>query len=437
MARIFVSYSRKDADFARKLAKSLSDLGADVWIDVEDIPAGLKWSSAIQQGLQTSEAMIVVISPDSMASTNVEDEWQYYLDQKKPLIPVLFNPADLHFQLSRIQYIDFHNQYYEMAFEQLRTQLQLKGINLNPVAEQASVSAQQRLPKQAARQVKTWMIGAAGAAVLLVIVALGIVLSGNLGQQTVSTDIPMNAPTDADTPPAPTDAPTNSPTDTAEMITRNADWTPVIADYEGVQMVVVPAGCFMMGENGEGGQQCFNEPFLIDVYEVTNQQYGSEGDFSGDNRPRDSLTWFEARDFCLSRDTRLPTEAEWEYAARGPDGLIYPWGNNFAADNVVFGDNSDEQSAEVGSKPEGISWVGAMDMSGNLREWTSSIYQDYPYDPDDGRENDSDDTSARVLRGGAWFNNEFEVSAAWRAGDPPAAGAFNHFGFRCAVTIGD
>ena len=83
MARLFISYSRNDEEFARQLATSLSEMGADVWIDIEDIPAGMKWSRAIQEGLDSGQLLIVIISPDSMDSRNVEDEWQYYLDNNK------------------------------------------------------------------------------------------------------------------------------------------------------------------------------------------------------------------------------------------------------------------------------------------------------------------------------------------------------------------
>lgn len=133
MARIFISYSRQYELFARELAASLSNLGADVWIDVEDIPAGMKWSSAIQQGLDICDVMLVVITPESMASRNVEDEWQYYLDEKKPIIPILLEPTKVHFQLSRIQYIDFKNQPYDKAFVRLHNELSFKGIVLNPI----------------------------------------------------------------------------------------------------------------------------------------------------------------------------------------------------------------------------------------------------------------------------------------------------------------
>lgn len=140
MSSIFVSYSRSDEAFARKLGRALSDAGLDVWIDVEDIPAGMKWSSAIQHGLDNANLMIVIISPTSMESRNVEDEWQYYLDNNKPIIPVLLEPAKIHFQLARIQYIDFHRQDFDSAYNRLVVELRSKGINISapqqPIAPQ-------------------------------------------------------------------------------------------------------------------------------------------------------------------------------------------------------------------------------------------------------------------------------------------------------------
>lgn len=122
--RIFISYSRKDEVFARKLATSVSDAGADVWIDMQDIPAGMKWSRAVQEGLNICDVMLVIISPTSMVSTNVEDEWQHYLDKRKPIIPVRWLPADVHFQLNRIQFVDFYQQDYGDAFRHLWAELE-------------------------------------------------------------------------------------------------------------------------------------------------------------------------------------------------------------------------------------------------------------------------------------------------------------------------
>ncbi|MBL8147573.1 MAG: TIR domain-containing protein [Anaerolineae bacterium] len=169
MPSVFISYSRKDERFARQLATALSNRGYDVWIDVEDIPAGMKWSSAIQQGLDSANVMVVVISPDSMVSTNVEDEWQYFLDQRKPVVPILLREAKVHFQLSRIQYIDFMRQPFEMAFTELAAEFAAKQMTPGtPVPPPpAAASSLQRIPNW------TWAAGAVGlAALLLMLIAL-------------------------------------------------------------------------------------------------------------------------------------------------------------------------------------------------------------------------------------------------------------------------
>lgn len=227
------------------------------------------------------------------------------------------------------------------------------------------------------------------------------------------------------------------PPPTAAPVTRNADWTPVTQTFDGVEMVEVPAGCFMMGnEDGRRDEKpvtevCFSAPYWIDRTEVTNQQYGSPGNFAGDNHPRENLTWLEARDFCTKRGGRLPTEAEWEYAARGPDGLMYPWGNELVEDNLVFDRNSNNQTADVGSKPAGVSWVGALDMAGNAWEWVSSIYKAYPYSANDGREDAADSTSRRAYRGGTGSYIDFAAGATTRFREKPDERNW-FLGFRCA-----
>lgn len=228
----------------------------------------------------------------------------------------------------------------------------------------------------------------------------------------------------------------------ATAVTENAAWTPVTETFDGVAMVQVPAGCFMMGnEAGRRDERpahaiCFDAPFWIDRTEVTNAQYGSPGAFEGDDVARGNLTWFEARDHCLSRGARLPTEAEWEYAARGPDNLIYPWGNELVEENLVFERNSNNTIAPVGSRPAGVSWVGALDMAGNVWEWVSSIYRPYPYTARDGREDLDDSTSSRVYRGGIGSYIDFAASAPIRfQGVPDTRDWF--IGFRCARDAGE
>ncbi|HEX2620401.1 MAG TPA: SUMF1/EgtB/PvdO family nonheme iron enzyme [Phototrophicaceae bacterium] len=239
---------------------------------------------------------------------------------------------------------------------------------------------------------------------------------------------------------------------TVTQATVLAEWEPVTQEFEDeVSMVEVPAGCFYLGSfaytsANPVNEVCFHHPFWIDKFEVTNGQFNrlngeaASGAFTGAQQPRDSITWVEARKFCKNqRHARLPTEAEWEYAAGGPNSPAYPFGNTFDSDKVVYSENSNGHSADVGSRPGGASWVGALDMSGNLWEWTNSIYNQenfpYPYQTDDGRENSDSLDFARVLRGGSWVNaNSGNLRIANRLADLSDLPAIQHnvVGFRCA-----
>lgn len=256
-----------------------------------------------------------------------------------------------------------------------------------------------------------------------------------------NTATPTHTATATKTPTRPP-IPTKSPLEIARIpVTSNNKWKPYEQDFGGVTMVLVPAGCFTMGNrNGEVGeqpvhQQCFDEPFWIDKYEATNAQFGGgdcENWSSQPNQPRICVTWFQARNFCADRGMRLPTEKEWEYAARGPDSLLYPWGNTFVGQNVVHGDTPQygySHTAPVGSAPGGASWVGAMDLSGNVWEWTSSLYQDYPYQS--SQETNADTISSRVLRGGSFDDAMSVLRSTWRGNIAPEDASYV-FGFRCA-----
>lgn len=148
MPRLFISYSRQDESFARRLATSLSEMGADIWIDIKDIPAGMKWSSAIQQGLDVCDAMIVIITPSSASSANVEDEWQYYRDRGKAIVPVMVAPAQLHYQLGRLQYVNFYGQPYDIALTQLHAELWRNGISLRSPMNAVTTPVPRPQPQQ-------------------------------------------------------------------------------------------------------------------------------------------------------------------------------------------------------------------------------------------------------------------------------------------------
>ena len=129
----------------------------------------------------------------------------------------------------------------------------------------------------------------------------------------------------------------------------------------------------------------------------------------------------------------MSTESEWEYAARGSDGLIYPWGNEFDEDKVQGFHSVGFDTANVGNYSEGKSWVGALDMSGNVWEWTSSLYKDYPYVSNDVREltgNESNVSEGVALRGGSFGGTTGLLRAAGRGG-VTAGVDFSNVGFRC------
>jgi iron(II)-dependent oxidoreductase len=251
----------------------------------------------------------------------------------------------------------------------------------------------------------------------------------------------------------------------------------VIREFDGVPMALVPAGCFFMGnddgfpETQPAHKVCFDRPFWIDHTEVTVGQFanflngqdqpidnydpwldvwgitsapiqltqdnGRWYPLPGEgNRPLESVIWLGGFEFCAWRNARLPSEAEWEYAARGPDNLLYPWGNEFKRDRIV---RYEGQNPEVGSKPQGASWVGALDMAGSLFEWTNSLYMPYPYNPFDGREASFDENKGdRVFRGSAWYHPEWwndDLSATARFDSDPDYATW-YFGFRCARSFG-
>jgi formylglycine-generating enzyme required for sulfatase activity len=267
------------------------------------------------------------------------------------------------------------------------------------------------------------------------------------------TDTPTHTPTPTVTPTA-----TFTPLEAALVLAqtpveRNRDWTLFAHVHEDdpvqAHMMLVPVGEFMMGsENGEDAErpahrQQITSPYWIDRTEVTRAQYQmcvdggacrstvSNQYSTQPNQPINNVTWYQGQEYCAYRGMRLPTEREWEYAARGPESWRYPWGDTFNETRVVSRENSNNQPASVGSREGGASWVGALDLSGNVWEWINSTYADYDYRPDDGREDFIRNDVMRVLRGGSFTDSSYYLRAAFRFSLDPALGDYG-IGFRCA-----
>jgi iron(II)-dependent oxidoreductase len=152
------------------------------------------------------------------------------------------------------------------------------------------------------------------------------------------------------------------------------------------------------------------------------------------DHPVAETTWRGARDYCRWRGARLPTEAEWEAAARGAAGRTYPWGEAPPTDARVYAGHPTGATAPVGSKPAGATPRGLLDMAGSLAEWTASLVRPYPYDPADGRD-DPTVAGERITRGGDYvFDTAPEqLTTYFRDGFSRAPqDGHRHIGFRCA-----
>jgi len=234
---------------------------------------------------------------------------------------------------------------------------------------------------------------------------------------------------------------------------RNLD---AINQRTGIELVLIPAGSFDMGSNNgyadEKPVHRVNVPaFALGKYEVTQGQWKavmgnnpSKFTSCGDNCPVESVSWNDVQQFIqrLNQQTglnfRLPTEAEWEYAARAGSSTKYSWGDNIGRNNANCdgcGSRWDDKStAPVGSFAPNA--FGLYDMHGNVREWVQDVsHANYNGAPTDGSAwMSGGDSSRRVLRGGSWLYSPDELRSANRLGDTPDNRKAT-FGFRIARTV--
>ncbi len=234
----------------------------------------------------------------------------------------------------------------------------------------------------------------------------------------------------------------------------------VQAGDKGSEMVQIPAGEFIMGltlpqtkevanllkgqskryENTTPQRKVKLEAYFIDKYEATNTDYKKFMDATGHNHPVEwdgndipagkekhpvvGVSWFDTEAYCKWAGKRLPTEAEWEKAARGQDGRFFPWGKKFDRRRANIASNG---TKAVGKYKKGISPYGVHDMTGNVWEWTADNYLAYPGNtiPDEFYGNDR-----YVARGGSWFTDSFDAVSIFREKYSPNTD-FDDVGIRC------
>lgn len=273
---------------------------------------------------------------------------------------------------------------------------------------------------------------------------------------------------------------TGDPDAKAAQANERAAWPPILRDRFGITFVFIPAGEFMMGSTAEDLQDAIrnfshdlkrewiadempqhpvriSRPFYLSKFEITQRQWKAvmgtnPSRFQHQQHPVENVSWWEANEFIRRLNARtadapyrLPTEAEWEYAARGTDGRHYPWGNTFEASRLNFCDryctyswndklanDGHQGTAPVGSYASGVSPFGVHDMIGNVWEWVQDRYGQYgsalaedPAGPASG--------AYRVMRGGSWDNNPGLCRAATRLHVSPEH-RFDFAGFRIVRT---
>jgi formylglycine-generating enzyme required for sulfatase activity len=252
-----------------------------------------------------------------------------------------------------------------------------------------------------------------------------------------------------------------------------------IRTTDGAEMVYIPAGAFLMGgadadakaDDDEKPQHAvYLDAFWIDGTEVTNGQYSQFLNATGEHRgacgrrdcaetqiedkyshiilqdgryvvesgfedhPATQVSWYGAQAYCAWSGARLPTEAEWEKAARGVDGRSYPWGNKPpACDKAQYGDCGGA-TVPVGSLRAGASPYGMLDMAGNVWEWVADWYDPAYYGSSPVQNPQGPESGERkVFRGGSWGYPPAFLRASDRARNRPTYAGFN-VGFRCAAT---
>ena len=397
--KVFICHSSDDKAAVRALYKKLVAQGVNTWLDEEKLLPGQDWQLEIPGALESSDAVLVCLSPSSIKKEGyVQKEIKFALDKAKEkpegtifIIPVRLRECDIPKQLRQWQWVDlFEDVGYDRLIRSLTERAKGLGLEL-PLTGMAPV----------AWNLQTW----------------------------------------------------------ANM-----------------SFVHIPAGNFIMGSKednpnaseAEKPQHKIELPydFYIGRYPVTNAQYNQfvlatgHHDIETDERqkrtdhPAANITWYDAQDFCkwLNQTIgsklpqplrfRLPTEPEWEKAARGDQGNEWPWGNEWDANLCNSMESGNDTITRVGYySPGGDSPCGAAEMAGNVWEWTISLWgteekkpaYGYPYKPSDGRERIKASIRVlRVLRGGSFHDSRQSVRCAARRGGFPLIG-WPGSGFRVAV----
>ena len=427
--RVFLCHSSTDKPAVRELYQKLrAESWIQPWLDEEELFPGMDWNMEIEKAVEAADAIIVCLTKNSINKEGyVQRELRIVLDfaDYKPegtlyIMPVRLEECEPPRRLRPWQYADYFEGNRERALQRLLVSLKRRAesldLNIEKPAPKKEKSIEDRKPvfetpasKQKEKPVE-------------------------VKKEVIEKPKPIYIP----------------------QISTNKKYTIngfLVESLGGTEFVCVPSGEFLMGsENNnsdEKPQHLVNIPYnyWMARFPVTNLQYNrfkkKNFDKGKENYPVIEINWKDAMDYCQWLNNvfkpklpsglifRLPTEAEWEKAARGTDGLEYPWGNQFDKNKCNTDEGGKGGTTSVGLySPQGDSPYGCADMSGNVWEWTHSLMKTYPYQVD-GRE-DENNSGARVLRGGSFFHSDELARSAYRLvyGIPSF---YSRIGFRVVV----
>lgn len=433
--RVFLCHASQDKPIVRDLYhKLLMEGWIDPWLDEAKLLPGQDWDMKIEEAVELADAVIVCLSNKSITKEGyVQRELRRVLNraEEKPdetiyIIPLRLEDCSVPWRLRDYQYQDYFpeesiNQSYEKLLYSLEVRAEKFSINILEIKKRLIQLREEKERKELAEKIRS----EATQKIQIEEEKQLRKYAEELARQKII----------------------NEALEKAELEARKIFDRQII---HGVEFCRVPAGEFLMGINiGDRGHFTempkhnvnINYDYWIARFPITNKQYAQFTKAKGlvhplknwekkYDHPVHNVSWYDAVEFCdwfnklvdgqllTGYIIRLPTEAEWEKAARGKDGRTYPWGNEITSKKCNTGRKasflgviSNTKITPVGFySPEGDSPYGCCDMCGNVSEWTNSLYKKYPYDMHDGRE-DVKREGSRVIRSGAYWQDEEEIES--------------------------
>jgi formylglycine-generating enzyme required for sulfatase activity len=440
LANIFLSYAREDVNKAKLLAVALESEGWSVFWDRSSLLAGQDFDVVIEKAINEAECMIVVWSAAAKQSDWVRGEATIGRE-RKILVPILLESVDppIAFRyLHTENFVGWHGDKKSASYLALCKALNAR-IDKAKAEEPLSQSINKSTPTQPRWHFRTSPKIIAITGILVFVIALFSFEVPYFSSRPAS-EINRDKALD--------------PIQSKEPELVKLPVSPSPSQIKEPDMVRLPGGAFYMGSDGSNYEEPVHlvkiDSFLMGRTEVTFDEYDRFAEATGKPKPTDEgwgrgthpvikISWEDAVAYAawLSKETgknfHLPSEAQWEYAARAGTASYYYWDQGEDKDFAWFSENSGQKTHPVGEKLPNA--FGLYDMSGNVWEWVQDCwhknYDNAPEDRKSWQEQNNGDCSLRVLRGGSWSTDAYNVRSANRYWYNPDFRNFND-GFRLA-----